>query len=446
MKSLLEPATRLLIWIVAASVMIAALLWPALWNGFPILSDDTGGYLGRPFEGTLLFGRSAFYGAFLALGIPLNFWPNLVAQAALLAWLIVLGLRTHGFGGRPWLAAATVICLSGLTSLAWFASQLMPDTLVPVAVFSLYLVAFRAPMLKRWEKIVLGAAIMAAMASHMSIVGLAVALIVVLVLLRPYFAKLRLPQPNLLPAALAVLLGVALGPLSNLGIAGRLEFTPGGANFVLARLIESGIVERYLSDQCPDDPTIQLCAFRGHLPPTGDEWLWEASSPLFKLGGSDKFGPEAQRIVLTSLQLYPGQSLAAAFVSAAQQFFNVGLGYTTKLWHWHASWTLERLAPNAVESFFRSRQGKSQSDLSWLSMIHVPVAWVAITSLLLFVMPVGRHRIQPAVAALSAVILAALLSNAAICGSFAVPADRFQNRLVPLAPFAAGLAALSRRR
>src|SRR6202163_2936805 len=124
--SLREPFTRRLSWTIAASVMIAALLWPALWNGFPIVFHDTGGYLARPFEGTLEFGRSAFYGAFLALGIPLGFWPHVVAQAALIAWLVVVTLRTHGFGGRPWLAAATVVGLSVLTGLAWYASHLMP--------------------------------------------------------------------------------------------------------------------------------------------------------------------------------------------------------------------------------------------------------------------------------------------------------------------------------
>ena len=195
-----EPLGRHLSWTIAASVMIAALLWPALWNGFPIVFHDTGGYLARPFEGTLAFGRSAFYGAFLALGIPLGFWPNVAAQAALIAWLVVLTLRTHGFGGRPWLAAATVVGLSGVTGLAWFASQLMPDILVPVAALSIYLLAFRAQAIGRGETILLGAVLAAAMASHMSTLTLALALLAFLAflaLLRPLAAKLRLPRPHL---------------------------------------------------------------------------------------------------------------------------------------------------------------------------------------------------------------------------------------------------------
>src|SRR5262252_396683 len=74
-------------------LMVAVLLWPALTNGFPLLFYDTGGYLARPFEHTLDIGRSALYGAFLALGIPLDFWPNIAAQAALAAWLVILTLR-----------------------------------------------------------------------------------------------------------------------------------------------------------------------------------------------------------------------------------------------------------------------------------------------------------------------------------------------------------------
>ena len=74
-----------LAWLAATLVMLLALLWPALWNGFPLVFYDTGGYLMRMFENGLGFGRSSLYGAFLWPGIPLEFWPNIVAQAAIVA-------------------------------------------------------------------------------------------------------------------------------------------------------------------------------------------------------------------------------------------------------------------------------------------------------------------------------------------------------------------------
>src|SRR5450830_1648256 len=112
----------------ALPVVLAALLWPALWNGFPIVYYDTGGYLARPFEGTLGNGRSALYGAFLALGIPLDFRPNVIAQAAVVAWLVVLTLRVHGSGGRPALATMVVIGLCVLTGLPCKAHCYIPST------------------------------------------------------------------------------------------------------------------------------------------------------------------------------------------------------------------------------------------------------------------------------------------------------------------------------
>ena len=35
--------------------MVLALMAPALWNGFPLIFPDTGGYLSRPIEGTVSY-------------------------------------------------------------------------------------------------------------------------------------------------------------------------------------------------------------------------------------------------------------------------------------------------------------------------------------------------------------------------------------------------------
>src|SRR5476651_1328695 len=101
-----------LTWTLAGISMVLFLMAPALWNGFPLIFPDTGGYLDRPILGTLGMGRSALYGLFLYAGIPFSFWLNAVLQSALIAWLIVLTLRTNGLGGRPWLALGIVAMLS----------------------------------------------------------------------------------------------------------------------------------------------------------------------------------------------------------------------------------------------------------------------------------------------------------------------------------------------
>ena len=51
----------------AALAATLVLLAPAIWNRFPLLQYDTGGYLARWFEGYLVPSRSTVYGLFLML-------------------------------------------------------------------------------------------------------------------------------------------------------------------------------------------------------------------------------------------------------------------------------------------------------------------------------------------------------------------------------------------
>src|SRR5437868_14382080 len=98
----------------AVFVALLMLLAPALWNGFPLLQYDTGGYLARWYEGTLELSRSTVYGLFLnALTRP-DFWLAVVAQTALTVWVLALALRVHGVGGR---ARGLVVTVRALTLL-----------------------------------------------------------------------------------------------------------------------------------------------------------------------------------------------------------------------------------------------------------------------------------------------------------------------------------------
>ncbi len=53
------------------------LIAPALWNGYPLLQWDTGGYLARWYEGYLVPSRSTVFGLYLHFGEDSSFWINL---------------------------------------------------------------------------------------------------------------------------------------------------------------------------------------------------------------------------------------------------------------------------------------------------------------------------------------------------------------------------------
>jgi hypothetical protein len=432
-----ESGARTSAWVPAGTLMLLALLWPAIWNGFPIIFHDTGGYLARPFEATLQMGRAAIYGAFLLIGVNHNFWPNIVLQGALVTWLVLLTMRLHGFGGRPWLAAAVMATLCAVTSLPWYAAQLMPDILVPLTVLAIALLAFHTDGLRRWERAMLVGVIAVAVASHMSILALTLGLLLLLAILRALRSQLPLHCPALRLPAVAVAAGIVLAPLSNVAITKEFAFTPGGFNFVFSRLVQDKIVDRYLADHCPD-PAISLCAYRQVMPKTADDWLWALDSPIYKLGGLEEFEGEAQRIVIDSLALYPGMHLTTALTSTVKQFASFATGDGLTPWSWYTRLTFQYYAPDALDSYVASRQSTSQFDFSWINLVHVPIQALAILALplIMLVRPPGR------LAEFATLLTGALLGNAAICGVLSNPHDRYQSRLAWLAVLLAMIAAL----
>jgi hypothetical protein len=428
--------------------MLLALLAPALWNGFPLISADTGGYLARPFDHTLALGRSAFYGAFLAAGIPLDFWPNLVIQAALTVWLIALTLRVHGCGGRPGLALATVIGLAIGTGLPWFAGQIVPDILLPLAVLGLYLLAFQQAALRRLEVIGLVALVAAAIASHMAILGLSLVLVAAfaaLALLKPFIKFMRWPHPAPLYPATAAAAGAALALMSNFAITGQFAFTLGAETFLFGRLIQDGIVQRYLAEHCPQ-ASPALCPYRAELPSVADDWLWDNDSPLRKVGGAQAFAVEERRIIAETLVLYPGMHLATALQATVGQLRAMRTVVSTSPWHnSNTRWEIERLAPGTLPRFYAARQQREALDIDFLNLLHVPLAALSMLALIVIV-ALGRfRRVEPSASALAATVLIAILGNAAICGVLSQVSDRYQSRLVWLAPFCVGIAVAEAR-
>jgi hypothetical protein len=438
-----RPQSIAIDWILAGTGMLLALMLPALWNGFPLIFPDTGGYLDRPILGTLGMGRSALYGLYLYAGVGLSFWPNALLQSALTVWLIVLTLRAQGLPGRPWLALGIVAMLTLCTSLPWFAGQLMPDILFPAAVLALYLLVFGNARLALWERIGLAAVIAVAIPSHMAAAGLCVGVIAALWLLAR-LKTLALPKPRLWLAAGGVAAGIALCPISNYAITGNFAMTPGGSSFLFGRLVEDGIVARYLAEQCPD-PALRLCEYRDTLPDDADGWLWDGDSPFRKLGAWEGLRAEERTITAASLERYPLMHATAAASAAVRQFFT----FQTEVGVDDNAPTISMFGdhfPQLFPAFMRARQQAERFNVGPLNYLHVPVAALGVAGIALALLARRRLQVAPQAAALCLVILLALAANAAICGIFSHPVDRYQSRLVLLAPFAMALLIAQRRR
>ena len=426
-------------WAFAIVCSMALLSAPAIWNRFPLLQYDTGGYLARWYEPYLVPSRAVAYGLILNAGATLSFWPVVLGQCALTVWVIALIMRVHGLGGRPGLLAGIVAALSVFSTLPWLTSILLTDIFAGLAVLALYLLLLRANDLSGREQAGLVTLIAVAVATHSATIAVLLMLLAGAALLS-LTAPGRLPRRRLGNAALAVALGAALVFATNATVTKRLIWTPGGFALSFGRMLQDGIVKKYLDEHCPQARLV-LCAYKDQLPRDADEWFW--GSPLFdKLGRFAGLDAEMELIAMASLAEYPLLQIKTAGIATARQLIDVrtGEGVVNSIWHTYG--IIERYRPGLIPDMRAARQQRGEIDFTVINRVHYPVALACLLLLPLIGGYVLRRKDMSAIGELVTVCLFALLANAFVCGTLSNPHDRYGARLIWLAVTAAVIAAV----
>ncbi len=429
------------LWALAAFSSLALLMAPALWNGFALLQYDTGGYLARWYEGILVPSRAVVYGLILNAGVPFALWPVVAAQAAAAVWVIALTLRAHRLGGRPWLLLGVVAMLSVATTLPWLTSILLTDIFAGLSVLALDLLVLRDDTLTRIERIGLIVLTAIAAATHSATFAVLAVLMAAAIIVFMLDRK-RIPEIALGRGVIALVLGAVLVLGANFIVAKRLAWTPGGFALSFGRMLQDGIVKKYLDEHCPD-PALQLCAYKDRLPVHADVWFW--GSDLFdRLGRFAGLGKEMEKIALRSLAAYPGLQIETAAVATARQLVAVrsGEGVTTALWHSYA--IVERFTPQLAPAMHAARQQRGELSFDAINRLHYPIALLSMALLPVLLLLARRHKIPAGMAELSACVTLALIANAFVCGALSNPHDRYGARMVWIASLVVALAALHR--
>ncbi len=422
----------------AAAAATGLLLAPALWNRFPLLQYDTGGYLARWFEGYLVPSRSSAYGLFLVALAQPNFWLVVIAQAAITVWLLALTLRAHGFGRRPWALPLITALLCVGTTLPWLASVLLTDIFAGLAVLAVHLLVFADHSLRRFERPALVALIGFAVATHSATFAIVLALVLAAI---PARALLRVGHaPGIARGATALVLGALLLLSANFITAGRFAWTPGGIALSFGRMLQDGIVARYLAEHCPDK-RLRLCAHRAELPTDADVFFWSGEGTVFnRLGRFAGLGDEMATIVAESLREYPAWQAKLALLATVRQLVRVetGEGVVNTIWHSYAM--VAKFTPSVVADMRAARQQRGEFDFTAINRVHVPIALAAMLALLAIAARGLQRDAFVDLGALATTAVVSLLANAVVCGVFANPHDRYGARLVWIAPLVALLA------
>jgi hypothetical protein len=417
-------------WVRVVALAIPLLLVaPALWNGYPLLQWDTGGYLARWYEGYLVPSRSTMFGLYLHFGEDSHFWINLGIQALATLWILQLVLRLFGMT-RPSRLAIVSGVLMLTTALPWLASMLLTDIFAGLSVLSLFILVLHGARISTAEKILLFAFTAFAAASHSAtlavLFGLCCCGWMALPWLRP-----RVALAGLVQGSLTIVAGAAMLLAANFALSGQLAWTPGGYGVAFGRMLQDGIVTQYLRDHCTTQK-LKLCPYRNQLPPTADDFLW-GNSMFNTLGRFQGLNDEMGFIALHSLADYPAWQAEAAIVATAQQLTDVATGEGTTVWIPHTYGIIERYMPAQLPAMRAARQQHQELDFASINRIHVPVALGSMLAIIaICAAAIFRQRLDD-LTLLAATVGLALLGNAFVCGVISGPHDRYGARMVWIA-------------
>lgn len=405
---------------------------PAAWNGYPLLQYDTGGYLARWYEGYLVPSRSTVFGLYLHLGESSHFWLNVVAQSLLTAWMLRLTLHRLGLPRASQLLAVVALLLA-TTALPFLSSLLLTDIFAGLSVLAVYLLAFHDRALTGFERWTLFAVSAFAGASHSAtlavLIGLCLAGWIALPVLRAHVSLGGLTRASASLVAAAALLLTA-----NFALSKQWAWTPGGYGIVFGRMLQDGIVKRYLDDRCPTT-AYKLCPWRTQLPPTADDFLW-GKSMFNTLGRFAGLGEEMRAIALGALRDYPAMQAQAALRATAHQLVMVKTGEGTHNLLWHTYGIMERFLPGEVATMRAARQQRGVFDFSVANAIHVPAAFASLFALIAALGLAAWRRRTDAFTLFAATVALAYLGNAFVCAVMSGPHDRYGARIAWIVTFA----------
>ncbi|MEA2776019.1 MAG: hypothetical protein QOF90_1425 [Acetobacteraceae bacterium] len=451
-----------------------ALLWPALWNGYPIVFADTGTYLSQAIHRYAGWDRPVFYSLFLLpLHGTLTLWPVVVVQASLTAWILWLVCRTLLPNPSVVAFASGLAFLSACTWLPWIVGEVMPDLFTPLLVLVICLLSAVPERLSQRERMVVAALATFMIASQQSSLPLAGILLVVLggpsiwwgekapaherriaaassVPVTPsprqrFWSRgidATLASPSL-PANRRRLL-LALPPIlailglctANLAAHGRFAISPFGNIFLLARVIYDGPGMTTLRRDCPTS-NWRLCEYIDRFPPTSDEFLWSTDSPLYLAGGPKIVSDDAGAIIQAALISDPAGEAQAAIRNMLEQLRRFDSGDGLEPWPAQVSPWIQRDLPAAEQAAYASaRQQTGRLTVpKFLATTHQATALAGVAGTMLL-LPIALRRRAPCARFLLAVLLALPIS-AAITGGLSAPHDRYQSRIMWLPPFIA---------
>jgi hypothetical protein len=265
-----------------------AMLWLAIYNGFPLLYWDSAGYIHDWTQHIRPIGYNIFI-QLTSLGISL--WFTVFAQALITCYLMMrTAIIVFGENSPPASIAsfAILIAVVLLTTLSKYTSWLMPDIFTSWIFFA-FVFFLMSPAW--YDRVVAILVLFISFFSHLSHLPVVILMLAVLATANLFSAKIRelFTWDKLIRiTTVCIVITVLICTVNYLRIGSfALSFQSSG-NFKVSHMISWGVVQKVLKEECGLQDW-RLCGYQKELEAqTGkrhDWFLWNKNSPLKYVGG-----------------------------------------------------------------------------------------------------------------------------------------------------------------
>jgi len=406
--------------------------------------------LNSPFEGSMLAGRSIYYGALLYLGhLTGYFWLSVFLQAAIFLYLcytLVITCLRMSFLTFVILTSAILF----MTPVSFYISFLMPD------IFASFLILATIVFIGFWnvlgtrDKIIIFGILLYSALTHTSHL-LLLAFLGILFGCAWFFIRRKAKStdeksPQRAIILFALILAGLLGELGfSYGARHTIGVEPIRPPFVMARLIADGPGYNFLLKNCATK-SYAICRFVDRLPIPVDAFLWSADQKRGVFGVADLPTRRAlsSEQILFALDVFrsdPVGVIRHATDNFIRQLIKVGVNefFPARL---QLQFLKGKVPASYYEQLLRSPIVFHERILtlanSWYSFIY----YLSLTGLVLvwagwpWLKFSRKSEIfpQPQWSYVLTIAVMAIFVNAAICGALSEPHFRYQTRIawIPL--------------
>ena len=424
-----------------------ALSIPAIYNRFPLTFPDTSVYLQVAFNDAWALDRSGFYGlafkpAVLLFPAVTALWVNLALQLCLISACMLLLMKRLLPEAPVATSVSLIICVAAVSNLPWHAAQLMPDAFAGPLVIVTWIAASRDTQLSATPFLWFAAAAMALL--HYTFLALMPTVALVTLGMAWWFG---VPAAKVAKRFVALLLCIALIVSAHVAVHGvkygRWSVSPLGPVFLFARLNEDGLIEPWLDRHCGKDAAEPLCEVRGSIPRDSQVILWGGPrSPFY-----DRINLQAGEPASWPWVDYLEQAAIGSIREQPIRFAKTSLeGAAGQLTRFAAlddecpsECKMDELGseyPALRSALDNSRQLRNELPRTPIRIVTSTVAIVSLGLLPLLLFFAVRRKDRIVVSLVIAVVVA-LVANAFLTGALSDVHDRYQSRLVWLAPLVA---------